>query len=109
MNGRTTATLPVSCFRRSTALNLPSPPALTTCAAVCAARKSWSLASDVPPGLNARNTISSSFSVVGLSTTLTPFESCHSVMPYGASVFSRVIVPGVGGVDTSGAVVTEST
>ena len=43
--------------------------------------KSASLASDVPPGAVARNRIWSSFSVVGLSTTVAPFDSVHSVMP----------------------------
>ena len=51
--------------------------------------KSLSGASDVPPGLKARNRISSCLKVVGLSTTRTPFDSVHSVMPDGlrSSVF----------------------
>ena len=42
---------------------------------------SASLASDVPPGLTARKMISSCLYVVGLSTTRTPFDNVHSVMP----------------------------
>jgi hypothetical protein len=81
MSGRTEATLPVSILRRSISLNWPTPPLATTWPAVEAGMKSLSAASDVPPGLKARKTISSSLNVVGLSTTLTPLASCHSVTP----------------------------
>ena len=51
----------------------------------------------VPPGAVARNRIWFSFSVVGLSTTVAPFDSVHSVMPPERSVVFT-IRPGAGGV-----------
>ena len=58
--------------------------------------KSWSLAREVPPGLTARNRISSCLNVVGLSTTRTPLDICHSVMPNASFVDVVAIVPGAG-------------
>ena len=52
-----------------------------TASAVSAGMNSSSLASDRPPGLVARNRISSCLKVVGLSTTRTPLDSVHSVSP----------------------------
>ena len=66
---------------RSRLRSLPSPPCAITASAVSAAMKSLSEASDVPPGLMARNRISSSLKFVGFSTTRTPLERRHSVMP----------------------------
>ena len=55
----------------------------------------------MPPGLVARNTISSALNVVGFSTTFTPFDRSHSVMPNAAFSVTRAIDPGVGGVAIS--------
>ena len=91
MNGRADATLPVSILLEIDRAELCQTAARDTCAAVQAGMKSASLASDVPPGLKARNTISSSLNVVGFSTTFTPLASSHSVMPYASFVAVLVI------------------
>ncbi len=62
----------------------------------------------MPPGLKARNRISSCLNVVGSSTTRTPLESVHSVIP-GALVAVFATEPGLGSVSMSGAVLTVST
>ena len=109
MNGSTLTTFPVSALVRSSGLNLPRPPAPTTVLALSAAMKSASEASEVPPGLNPRNITSSCLNVVGLSTTFTPFDSSHSVMPMPARVAVRTIFPGVGAVSINVEDVTVST
>ena len=70
--------------------------------------KSASLETDVPPGLKARNRISSCLKVVGSSTTRTPFDSFHSVMPPGL-VAVVAIVPPLGSGSRSGVALTVST
>ena len=94
---------------RSITLNFPTPPAVTTCTALSAATKSLSGASEVPPGLLARNTISSSLNVVGFSTTLTPLESSHSVMPTASFVAVLTTLPATGAESTRVAFATVST
>ena len=71
--------------------------------------KSWSLASDVPPGLTARNRISSCLNVVGLSTTRTPLDNRHSVMPSASFVEVVAMAPAEGRRASSGCVLTVST
>jgi len=71
--------------------------------------KSWSGASDVPPGLMARNRISSSLNVVGFSTTRAPFASRHSVMPNESFEVVEATAPAVGMRASSGCVDTVST
>ena len=71
--------------------------------------KSASVASEVPPGLNARKRTSSSLNVVGFSTTFTPFDSSHSVMPNALRVAVRTTVPRAGVVSSSADVPTLST
>jgi hypothetical protein len=80
-----------------------------TAVAVWAATKSWSLAIDVPPALIARNTISSCLKVVGLSTTRTPLDSSHSVIPSASFAVAFVTRPGAGSGWSSGCVLTVST
>ena len=88
--------------------SVPRPPAATTWSAVAAGTKSSSLARDVPPGLTARNRISSCLNVVGLSTTRTPFDNRHSVMPRASFVEVVATVPGEGSRASSGCVLTAS-
>ena len=57
MNGRTASALPFSSLSSTTSDNVPTPPAGITSSATRAAKKSASLASDVPPGALARNRI----------------------------------------------------
>ena len=64
--------------------------------------KSASLASDVPPGLTARNRISSCLNIVGFSTTRTPLANCHSVMPNASLDVVRATAPAVGSLASSG-------
>ena len=68
-----------------------------------------SLASDVPPGLMARNRISSCLNVVGFSTTRTPLDKRHSVMPSALVRRGRGDGPGDGSGSSSGCVLTVST
>ena len=63
--------------------------------------RSSSLASDVPPGAIARNRIWFSLSVVGLSTTVAPFDSVHSVIPASGRVVVFTTVPRGGGASMS--------
>ena len=73
-------------FQSRVRLRPPRPPCAMTASAVSAGMKSASLASEVPPGLTARNRISSCLNVVGLSTTRTPLDKRHSVMPSASFV-----------------------
>ena len=57
MNGRTASAFAVSSLSRTTSENFPTPPAGITSSAARAAKKSASLASDVPPGALAVNRI----------------------------------------------------
>jgi hypothetical protein len=109
MNGDADAIFPVSTRRRSALLNLPRPPAVTAAVALLAGTKSASLASEVPPGLTARNRISSCRKVVGLNTTFAPFESSHSVMPSASFFVSLVTDAGAGSVSIRTADATRST
>src|SRR5262245_58155273 len=102
------AILPVNILRNATSLKFATPLRVTTWSAVSAGMKSWSLTSDVPPGAKARNSTSSWRNVVGFSTTVTPLESFHSVMPYASFDVVATIVPGFGAEARSGAVVTVS-
>ena len=77
--------------------------------AVSAGMKSASLASEVPPGLTARNRISSCLNVVGLSTTRTPLDNRHSVMPSASLVEVVAVVPAEGRRESSGCVLIVST
>ena len=109
ISARTAMLAPASARVRSRRLSFPSPPCATTSSAVLAATKSASLAIDVPPGLTARNRISSSLNVVGLSTTRTPFDRRHSVMPIAVRADVAATVPGVGSGSRSGRVLAVST
>jgi hypothetical protein len=71
--------------------------------------KSWSLTSDVPPGLTARNVISSCLNVVDFSTTRTPLDNRHSVMPRASLVEVVATAPAAGRRASSGCVLTVST
>ena len=73
-----------------------------TASAVSAGMKSSSLASDVPPGLTARNTISSCLNVVGLSTTRTPLDNVHSVIPTASVLDVLATAPAEGRLASSG-------
>ena len=90
------------------AVSPPRPPWATTWSAVSAATKSRSGASEVPPGLKARRRISSCLNVVGASTTRTPFDNVHSVIPRGLDTLF-VTAPGLGSVSMSGRALTSST
>ena len=94
--------MPASRLRSAIALNEPRPPDETANAAVDAGTKSSSLASEVPPGANARKRTSSSLKSVGLTTTVAPFESVHWVTPTAGYSRVAVIVPAPGGAATSG-------
>ena len=102
MNGVTDAILPLSTRRRSVVFSCPTPPFDTTVEAVLPAMKSASLTSECPPGLKARKTISSCLNGVGLSRTVTPFDSFHSVIPETAFVLVATMDPGIGGEARSG-------
>src|SRR6185437_6283438 len=101
--------LPASAFCSAEALKVPTPLVSTASLAVRAANARESGAIDVPPGLYARNSSSSSLNVVGLSSTCTPFDSVHVVTPTFASCVSVTTRPGSGCRATSGALDTEST
>ena len=60
-------------------------------------------------GLTALKRISSSLNVVGLSTTRTPLDNCHSVMPSASFADVLAIAPGEGSGLSSGSVLTVST
>ena len=109
MNGVTPTALPARILSSVTALNRPTPPAGITSSATRAGMKSASLASDVPPGAVARNRIWSSFSVVGLSTTVAPFDSVHSVIPASGRDVVLTIVPRAGGASISACPAAAST
>jgi len=102
MSGVTLTTLPLSRLPSSMASKLPTPLWPTSDAANRAGMYLSSSASDVPPGLNPQNWTSSFLNSVGLSITLTPFASFHSVSSRSGVLISAVNGDATGGLAIRG-------
>ena len=102
MPGNALAALPASAFWRSTWLNAPTPPSVTSVVASRARGNSAGPSSDAPPGLVPRISTSSARKSVGLRMTLTPFDSVQFVTPTSGTRDVATMVAAVGARATSG-------
>ena len=94
MYAPTSTLFPVSFFSSAIWLNEPTPVDETTKPLRSAVTASESGAIEAPPALCALNSTSSPLKVVGLSSTLAPFDNLHSRIPVAGSVVSLTTRPG---------------